>query len=198
MMLSRRAFVLSGLAVTGVGLAGCQTAPTTYEYAELTFSHLPPYQLLVREIIIDQNYVGPSQSPNVEHLFDVTPAQASARWAKDRLEALGNENTLNFVIKNAAVTESKLEKQKGITGLLTYDQSERYSGVLEVELQVINDRGFQEASVLVHAERSVTVAENIKLREREKIWFKLTEDLMTEIDRQLQQGIAKHLSQYVM
>ncbi len=198
MILNRRAFVFGGLAVTAAALAGCQTVPTTYEHAELTYAHLPPYQLLVREIVVDQSYVSPSQKPNVEHLFDVSPAQASAQWARDRLKAEGNENILNFVIKDAAVTEDKLEKQKGITGLFTYDQSERYKGVLEVELQVLNDQGFKEASVLARAERSVTVAENIKLREREKIWFQLTEDLMTEIDRQLQQGIAKHLNRFVL
>ncbi|MEH6632499.1 MAG: hypothetical protein V7776_16910 [Halopseudomonas aestusnigri] len=197
-MLSRRVFVLSGVAATAVTLTGCKTVPTTYEHADLTYAHLPPYQLLVREIFVDQIYVSPSQSPNVEHLFDVSPAQASSRWAKDRLQAEGSQNVLHFIIKDAAVTESKLEKQKGLTGLFTYDQSERYNGVLEVELQVLSDQGFKEASVVARAERSVTVAENIKLREREKIWFKLTEDLMTEIDRQLKQGIAKHLNQFVM
>ncbi|WP_085906644.1 hypothetical protein [Kiloniella majae] len=197
-MLSRRSFVLSGLALSGAALVGCKTAPSTYEYAELTYSHLPPYNLLVRDVVVDQAYVSPAKSPHVEHLFDVSPAQASERWARDRLYPQGNNNILNFVIKNAAVTESKLEQQKGLTGLFTYDQSERYSGVLEVELQILNDQGFNEASVVAKAERSVTVAENIKLREREKVWYKLTEDLMTEIDRQLQQGIAKHLSQYVL
>ncbi|WP_419903968.1 hypothetical protein [Kiloniella sp.] len=197
-MLSRRAFVLSGLAVAATAMAGCKTVPTTYEHAQLTYAHLSAYQLLVRDIIVDQVYVSPSQSPNIEHLFDVSPAQASMQWARDRLQAEGNQNVLNFVIRDAAVIESKLEKQKGLTGLFTYDQSERYNGVLEVELQVLNDQGFKEASVLARAERSVTVAENIKLREREKVWFKLTEDLMIEIDRQLQQGIAKHLNRFVM
>ncbi|WP_417432083.1 hypothetical protein [Kiloniella sp.] len=197
-MLSRRSFMLSGLAIGGAALTGCKTAPSSYEYAELTYTHLPPYNLLVRDVVIDQAYVSPAKSPNVEHLFDISPAQASARWAKDRLYPQGNNNVLNFLIKNAAVTESKLEQQKGITGLFTYDQSERYTGVLEVELQVLNDQGFNEASVVAKAERSVTVAENIKLRDREKVWYKLTEDLMTEIDRQLQQGIAKHLSDYVL
>ncbi len=152
----------------------------------------------MRDVVVDQVYVSPAKSPNVEHLFDISPAQASARWARDRLYPQGNNNVLNFVIKDAAVTESKLEQQKGITGLFTYDQSERYTGVLEVELQVLSDQGFNEASVVAKAERSVTVAENIKLRDREKVWYKLTEDLMTEIDRQLQQGIAKHLSDYVL
>ncbi|WP_120497967.1 hypothetical protein [Kiloniella sp. EL199] len=197
-MLSRRSFVLSGLVLGGTALAGCKTAPSTYEYAELTYTHLPPYNLLVRDVVVDQSYVSPAKSPNVEHLFDISPAQASERWARDRLYPQGNNNVLNFVIKNAAVTESKLEQQKGLTGLFTYDQSERYSGVLEVELQILNDQGFNEASVTARAERSVTVAENIKLRERERVWYKLTEDLMTEIDRQLQQGIAKHLSHYVL
>ncbi|KKJ75337.1 hypothetical protein WH95_19125 [Kiloniella litopenaei] len=197
-MLSRRSFVFSGLALGGAVLSGCKTAPSSYEYAELTYTHLPPYNLLVQDVVVDQAYVSPAKSPNVEHLFDIPPAQASERWARDRLYPQGNSNVLNFVIKNAAVTESKLEQQKGITGLFTYDQSERYTGVLEVELQVLNDQGFKEASVIAKAERSVTVAENIKLRDREKVWYKLTEDLMMEIDRQLQQGIAKHLSHYVL
>ncbi|MFD2206663.1 hypothetical protein [Kiloniella antarctica] len=197
-MLNRRTFFLSGLALTGIALVGCKTVPTTYEHANLTYGHLPAYQLLVREVLIDQTYISPAQNPNVEHLFAVSPAQASTRWAKDRLKAEGTENVLHFIIKDAAVIEEKLEKQKGVTGLFTYDQSERYSGVLEVELQVLNEQGYKEASVMARAERSVTVAENIKLREREKIWFKLTEDLMAEIDRQLQQGIAKHLNHLVM
>ena len=88
-MLNRRAFVLSGLALTGTALVGCKTVPTTYEHANLTYAHLPPYQLLVREVLVDQTYVSPAQNPNVEHLFAVSPAHASTRWAKDRLKAEG-------------------------------------------------------------------------------------------------------------
>ncbi|WP_033406407.1 hypothetical protein [Kiloniella laminariae] len=198
MELSRRNFVLGGVSLSGALLAGCQTAPSSGKQAELTYSHLPSYQLLVSEIVIEQAYVSPGQSPNVEHLFNKTPAEVAERWAQDRLQAMGNDGVLNFIIKNASVTETKLERQTGITGLVTYDQSERYDGVIEIEMQVRDGRGYKDAQVFARAERSKTVPENLTLREREKVWFKITEDLMIEIDRQLQQGIAKHLSSFVM
>lgn len=197
-MISRRLFTLGGLGLAAAAVSGCEVRPKSRNFPEITFKHLTPYQMLVREIEIEEAFRSSGQAPNVEYLFPVPPARAAKRWAQDRLQAVGTEGYLRYIIHDASVTETKLERESGVTGVFTVDQSERYDGTLVVEMQIHNARGYTEASVKARAERGVSVPEDISLGEREQVWFQLTEDLMAEINRQLEQAIAKHMGRFVL
>jgi len=147
---------------------------------------------------VTDEYKAPGIPPNVEHLFPVRPATAAMAWGRDRLVATGTGRTLRYIVRDATATETALKTKKGITGVFTDDQSERYELRITVELQIVGDDGRTEATVNAQAERSITVPEDSKLSEREQVWFKLTEDTMKELDAQLEKTIKSVFFQYVL
>ena len=127
----------------------------------------------------------------------MTPAAVARRWAADRLVPLGVTRLARVVLVNAAVTESVLQPSKGLKGLMTTEQGERYVATIEVRVEIVDDRGTVEGEARAVAERSRTVPENITLNEREQVWFELTEDVMRDLDAELQRTILRYLARFV-
>lgn len=178
-------------------VAACETPPSQNNFAEITFGHLPEIKLNVREIVFQSDYQAPQAAPNVDHIFPVPPAQAAERWAADRLRAVGPANKALFVLKDASVTEEKLETKGGITGAFTTEQTERYQANMEAEMRIVDDFGNTLATLSARAARSTTTPEDLSLREREEIWFKLTEDVMRDLDAQLEPAIRRVFFPYL-
>lgn len=193
-----RLVVLLPVLFAAVTLAACTTPPPQSRFPEITFKHLPPINLDVREISVEDEYKAPGIPPNVDHLFPARPADAAMAWARDRLVAAGTERRLRYIVRDATATEAALQTKKGLTGVLTVDQSERYDLRIVVELQIIRDDGSTAGTANAQVERSVSVPEDSKLSEREKIWFKLVEDAMKELDIQLEKTIKTVFFQYVI
>ena len=196
MPVTRRA-VLAGFAATAAGLlVGCESRPQRYEFPELTYAHLPPIRLDVAVVDVIDAYRSPGTAPNVEHLFPSPPATAMARWASDRLEAAGTNGSAVFTILRADVVEVPLERTTGIKGVFTEDQSYRYDGFLEVRLDAENRSGLRRGSVSARTAHSRSVAEDITLNQRERIWFEMTERLMSDIGTELEKQIDRYLSAF--
>jgi len=179
-------------------LAACTTPPPQNAFPDITFAHETPIRLDVREVSVEQAYKAPLTPPNVEHLFPVRPGQAAARWPRDRLVAAGSTRRARYIVREASVVESSLEQSGGLTGMLTTEQSERYDARIVVEVQIIAEDGRVEGSLTAKAERSRSVPEDISLNERERVWFKMTEDLMKELDAQLEQTIKTTFFPFVI
>ncbi|MHA1599340.1 MAG: hypothetical protein ACTSW2_00825 [Alphaproteobacteria bacterium] len=197
LVLSRFVFLVPVL-FGALALAACTTPPPQNPFPDITFKHLSPIQLDVREISVEDDYKAPGVPPNVDHLFPVRPAAAARAWGQDRLTAAGAGRRLRYIVRDASATETVLKTEKTLTGVLTVDQSERYAIRIAVELQIIEDDGRTVGSLTAHVERSVTVPEDSKLGEREKVWFKLVEDSMRELDAQLEKTIKSVFFQYVV
>src|SRR3546814_13320121 len=116
------------------------------------------------------------------------PKDAAVRWAQDRLVASGDRLTFRYIVREASVVEIPLPVSGGITGMLTTDQSERYEARIVVEMQVLDGRQIR-GSAKSDARRSVTVAEDSSLNEREGVWYRRTEDSMRELDQQREHTI---------
>ena len=199
--LPRLAFLIPAL-LGGLALAACTTPPPQNPFPEITFKHLPPIQLDVSEISVEDDYKAPGIPPNVDHLFPVRPASAAAAWGRDRLVKAGvgarAGRRLRYIVRDASAIEVALKTKEGLTGVLTVDQSERYELHIAVELQIIEDGGRTVGTLTAQVERSVTVPEDSKLGEREKIWFQMVEDAMKELDLQLEKTIKSVFFQYVV
>jgi hypothetical protein len=180
-------------------LAGCESAaPTRPMFPELTFSNLPPLNFDATRVEVVNEYVAPLKRPNVEHEMPLRPSAAAERWAKDRVKAAGNSNrSLRVTIKNARVVESELKKATGLRGMFTTDQAQRYDAELEMLIELRNDRGFREGSASAVSRRSFTVPEGITINDREKEYFKLVEDMMTDINRELERSIREHMAKFL-
>jgi hypothetical protein len=179
-------------------LAACTTPPPQNAFPEITFAHESPIRLDVREVSVELAYKAPLTPPNVEHLFPARPGQAATRWARDRLVAAGPMRRARYIVREASVVESSLEQSEGLTGMFTTEQSERYDARIVVEMQIIGEDGRIEGSLTAKAERSRSVPEDISLNERERVWFKMTEDLMKELNAQLEQTIKTTFFPFVI
>jgi len=169
-------------------VAACTNPPQQNRFAEITFEHHPDIKLDVSEVVVEQAYVPPNGSPNVDHLFPVKPVDAAIRWAGDRLVVAGTRRTAKFIVKEASVVEVPLDTKKGLQGTLTNEQSERYDAKIVVELQIL-DGGRTEGTTVAEAVRRVTVPEDITLNDRERVWYRLTEDIMSDLNKELEKVI---------
>lgn len=177
--------------------AGCAFDDPGNRFAGLTYEHLPDINLDVGEIQIEQAYEASAEAPNVGHRFPVHPKDAALRWGQDRLVAKGDRLTFRYIVRQAAATETVLEKSKGVTGLLTTDQSERYDVHIVVDMQILDGRQIQ-GNASAEARRSVTVPEDISLKEREQVWYRLTEDTMNDLNDQLEETIKTAFFPYIV
>ena len=204
-MIKRRDFVkLTTSAVFAAALPATLTAcasdsPIAGPVPEVGFQHLGPIRLNVARVEVQTAYQSPMKAPHAEHRFPTSPAQAMANWANSRLKAVGGSDsgTATFVIEDAAVVETKLDKTKGFKGMFTYEPSERYDATAVARLTVKNGQNGAHGEVKVSASRSVEVRENATLAEREKAWFELTEALMADFNAQVENQIQAHLPRWL-
>lgn len=178
-------------------VAACAIDDPSNRFANLTYDHLPDINLDVGEIQVEQAYKATTEAPNVGHRFPVPPKDAAVRWAQDRLVAKGDRLTFRYIVRQASAIETELEKSKGVTGLLTTDQSERYEVHIVIDMQVVDGRQIQ-GNATAEARRSVTVPEDITLNEREKVWYKLTEETMNDLNDQLEETIKTAFFPYIV
>ena len=186
---------LSIVAVLGLALGACESPPEP-SYPEITFTHKGPIRLSVSRIEVRNEYRPPFRDPNVEHLFPRPPGPVAERWARDRLVAAGAGGIATYVVTEASVTETPLEKSGGIAGLLTTDQEARYDGVIAVEIRVEDESGRRAASATARVERTRSVPEGLSLNEREQIWFEMTERMMVDLDAELERNIDRYLGSF--
>ena len=187
-----------GLAVTTCGmLVACQTPDPEPTFPELSYAHFGTIPLDVKHIEVVRAYSQPARKPNVEHLFPVNPMASAERWVRDRLKVAGRTGVAQATISRASVIEVPLQRTKGVRGVFTKDQAERYDGLIEITIRIFGDDGSEKGSVMSRAERSRTVAEDASLIDREKVWFEMTEAMMNDLNASLQRQINTHLRPFV-
>ena len=191
-----RAFPI--IAVLSFLLAACETPAPAQKFPDLTFVHLGALNLNVASVEVVSDYRAPLKKPNVEHLFPAPPDHALKRWARDRLKAGGERGLARFVIAQAAVTETPLKMKTGLTGAFTTDQAERYDAVIEATLEIFGADGIRKGFASARVTRSRTVAEDISLNDREKMWFGLTEALMKNFNTEMENNIRSHLGGHLL
>jgi hypothetical protein len=193
--LTRRALIGAGL----VALAGCESAPPSPTFAEITFAHLPPIVLDVARIEFVETFKAPGELPHVEDRFPVAPASAARRWAADRLRAGGTQGTARVNLLDASATREPLETQDGVTGFFTDEQAERYDVSVVMRLEVVAEGSrYVEGHVEASARQSTTVAEDATLDERDRALYALTETVMHGFDKEFEAGIRAHLGRFVL
>lgn len=174
--------------------AACETHVEVPSYAAITFSHLSPIPMDVasREGVIA--YAKPLKAPNVEHEFPVDIGATAEGWIQDRLQPTGTSGTATLTIIDASVVETELEKETGLTGLVTTDQGHRYDAKLVASLKAVDLNNQRTAETTVSVKRSQTVPEDATFNEREKIWYELVEKLMADFNTQMEQSIEQHMT----
>ena len=178
-------------------VAGCASTPTIPSFDEIRFTDKPPIRVDVARIDIVEAYRPPLKAPNVDHLFPVRPSHAARQWARDRLLAVGDKGWAEAVIRNASVTETALERTKGIQGAFTTDQTERYDAVLTIAVRIFDNAGNERANASATSRHSQTVAEDITLNDRERVWHRMTTAMMRALDKGLERQMKKSLAAFL-
>lgn len=194
----RAPFRLAAIPLLLAGLlSACAMEDPGNRFPPITFQHLPDIGLDVGDIQIEQAYQSPGQRPNVDHLFPQQPKNVAVQWAQDRLVARGDRLTFRYIVRQASAVETELETTSGVKGLLTTDQAARYEVHVVIEMQVLDGRQIQ-GTAKTEARRSTTVEEGISLAERERAWYRLTEDTMKDLDQQLEETIRSAFFPYIV
>lgn len=185
------------LLLAGTLVAGCSTAPELPKFPDLTYDYLGVMAFDVQEVEIIDAYRPPLKEPNIEHKVPAPPALAMRRWAVDRLAGTGNPDRRGvFTIQQAALTETRLPRTRGVRGVVTNDQSERYDLTLTGQLELHEGRsrvGIATATVT----RSRTVAEDITLNDRDRAVFEMVEQAMLDFDKEMEASILRFLRPYM-
>src|SRR4051794_14592334 len=85
-------------------LAACSGGEEEHVYEPLRYNYLPPIQLNVARIDIEQRFVPAGVPPDVSNEDPVPPVAALRAMAADRLQAFGTANQAVFAILDASMT----------------------------------------------------------------------------------------------
>lgn len=186
------------LLLVGLLLGSCATSPPppAQRFPEITFGQHQPFRFQASEVEVVREYTAPLTPPNVDHLFPASPTAIAERWARDRLQPMGGPWRMRYIVKRASVVEVQLPRTPGIRGAFTNDQAQRYDAILEVQIELRNDRGFRDGVVDARVERSQSVPEDITPAGRERVWFQMGEALGADLNAELERNIRSALPRF--
>ncbi|MGB0631832.1 MAG: hypothetical protein ACPGRZ_14170 [Alphaproteobacteria bacterium] len=185
------------LALVVIIVSGCATDVQKPGFPQISFAHLQPIALNVARVEVENRYLSPAARPNVEHEFPVSPAAVAMNWGRDRLRAAGAAGVARVIVRRASVVEVPLKRSEGVKGLFTRDQSERYDAVIDMMAEIRDEASNVRVTVESTAKRSRSVSENISLIEREKVWFEMTEAMMSDLNTALENQIRIHMKDWI-
>ena len=194
--MSQKSFLTSFLAAAFI-LSGCATQVEKIGFSQISFAHLPPINLNVARVEVENRYASPTTHPNVEHKFSVLPAAVASNWGRDRLKAVGQSGVARVIVRRASVVEVPLKRTAGVKGAFTRDQSERYDAVIDMKVEIRDANGDLRVTAESTAKRSRSVSENISLNGREKVWFEMTEAMMGDLNTSLAAQIHNHMNRWL-
>ena len=155
-----------------------------------------PYRLDVALVETRDQYEPPFRAPNVEHQFREPPARLMARWATQRLVAVGNQRIARFIILEAPVVEVELPTSGGIRGMFTTQQDRRYDAKLAVAIEIRSFGGALEGRCDASCTVSKSLSEKATLDERDALFEEIDRELVRLIEVELDKGIRNYLAQW--
>ncbi len=193
-----RHVVSIGLFVTILAVLGAcaQTAPRP-TMPQITFAHLPAYQLAAGQVRVDSAFSSSLDAPHMELRLAQPPEKVMRQWAADRLNATGGGSLARFVIVEASVLEYPLDTDGNITAVFTNEQALRYEAAVEGVLEIAGGDGVSQGSAMARVSRAITIPENATLNERELALFEMVEKLMRDFDARMDENIRAHLGMWL-
>jgi hypothetical protein len=188
-----RLFLFLSLAL----LASCRSSQPV-DFPPLTFKKYAPIYLNVASIQVIDEYKSPQQEPYVEHLLPYSPEDAMRIWVKDRIRAVGLDNTLHVIIKDGSVKATTKKAENSFSQFLTIDQNRSYDMKLEVEMRIYDGvNALSKASVRAKATRMRTMPRDASVMERNAQFRAMIADLMESLNAELEKNIFMHMGNYI-
>lgn len=187
----RRFAVLASLML----MAACQVQDSSVPTLQLDGA---PIRFSAATVDVVEAYRSPMQEPNVEHLFPTPPADALKQWANQRLQAAGGEGRLEFAIEDASVVTVDLPKTPGFKGAFTTDQDKRYDARLTATARLyVPQSSLAAAEASVTVTRSSTIREKATIAERDRLFQKMTDELMRSFNSEMEGRLRANFANYI-
>ncbi len=190
--------LLLALVVTSATtLGGCSETTPSRPAPVLDFSQSPPILLNVRVAEIDSRYRPEIAPPNIERSVTPTPQEALIKWAQQRLRSNGSENVARFTIISAPVMAENLPRTGGLSGALTTEPAQRWTVMLEAQLEFLDETGARLDGFTAKVSRVRELKEGATAEERSLFWSDMIVAAMAEFDTQMQTGLRQYAATWM-
>jgi hypothetical protein len=186
------------LAFLTILLAACAPSADLPEPVGLAYLANKPLRLNVARVEVIKKYQSSATPPHVENNFPVPPVAMLQQWVQDRLLPVGKTGYATVTIEEASVIESSLKGTPGFKGMFTVDQSERYDANMSVKIEIFDDSGTLKNFAYARTKGARSVAENLTLGQRRRVWIVMMEKIMNSLDAELDLNVRTYLSEYVL
>ncbi len=156
-------------------LASCAEEEPVYE--PLRYNYLPPIQLNVAVIQVQQRFIPSGVGPDVSGQDPVPPIVALKAMANDRLQAFGTAGKAVFAILDATLVR----------------QGDDLTGSFAVSLTILDDAGTQ----LGFAEARVESRHTGRIREIRPALYDMTKAMMSDMNVEFEFQIRKNLKAWL-
>ena len=170
--LTRRAALLLPLL-----LARCGEPPEPV-YDPLRYNYLPPIQLNVASIAIEQRFVPSGVGPEVSNQDPVPPAEALKAMANDRLQPFGTANKAVFAILDASMVR----------------QNDVVTGSMAVSLSILDDGGGR----MGFAEARVQNRHTGRIGALRPVLYEMTKAMMADMNVEFEYQIRHNLKDWLI
>jgi hypothetical protein len=146
-------------------------------FEPLRYNYLPPIQLNVASIAVEQRFVPSGVDPDVSNQDPVPPIEALKAMGKDRLQAFGTANKAVFGILDASLVR----------------QNDEVTGSFAVSLTILDDNGTQ----LGFAEARVQSRHNGRIGDIRPVLYDMTKAMMSDMNVEFEYQIRHNLKNYL-
>lgn len=164
-------------------VTACMQAPPATVVPDLTFENTQPVYLNVKSIEIVDEYRPPLKEPNIEHNYQLSPADAVKRLILRQFVANGQDKILRVIIEDAPVIKEDLPTTSGFWSNFTQEPAERFVAHLSLRFELVSQDSPD--IILGHArvvaDRSRSILKGASLADRDRAFFELTESLMKDM-----------------
>jgi hypothetical protein len=146
-------------------------------FAPLRYNDLPPIQVKVASIAIEQRFVPSGMPPDVSNLDPAPPSEALKAMANDRLQAFGTANKAVFSVLDASMTRD----------------DDEITGSLAVSLTILDDNGTR----LGFAEAHVHSRHTGQAHDIRSVLYDMTKTMMNDMNIEFEYQIRHNLKAWL-
>jgi len=146
-------------------------------FAPLRYDYLPPIQVNVASIDIQQRFIPAGVAPDVSAADPAPPVQVLREMGQDRVKAFGTSGKAVFAIDNAALTQN----------------NDVIHGDFAVSLTIYDDDGAQKGFATAHVERTHTG----EVKSLRRVLYDMTKAMMDDMNVEFEYQVRRNLKPFL-
>lgn len=190
-----RKYLLMSAAILAIGpLAACSATSTSTprgpQVADLGFSQMVPFQLNVGAVEVVNN----AQPAAASSIPQVSPAAALDRYARQRLQAVGGEGSLQFLIQQASLSARETTESAGSwPQAFTLANPMEYTVTMRVGLNLIGRSTQPNVRSAYTLERKKILPGGTSLADRDRELNLLVAEMVKSVDTAIEKGLSENM-----